>query len=104
MTEFINFKKSFIISIIILFAVLTLVPYKSICVDSADSGYCITLWGFPFSSFIVTGELFNIPSADLIGYILKGLLGSIGNLAISFAVVFLLSKIFKKKMKTEKNN
>lgn len=96
MSEFINFKKSLIISVIIIFAILTFIPYKSICVDSIDSGYCITLWGFPFSSLIITGELFNIPKSDLINYVLKGILGSFGNLAISFIAVFLFSKIFKK--------
>jgi len=96
MADVINLKKSFIISIIILFVILTFIPYKSICVHSVDSGYCITLWGFPFSSFIITGELFNIPKQDLVSYLMKGFLGSIGNLAISFVVVFVFFKIKKR--------
>jgi len=61
-----------------------------VCVDGIDFGYCIQYYGFPFKSFIITGEIQNIPADHLSSIISKGILGALGNLLIAYLIVSII--------------
>jgi len=89
-----KFNKVSIISFIIIAIIINLIPNQGIC--SEEPGYCITHYGQPFKSVLISGETSNIPGDEFTSIMLLGALGTIGNLIIAFLLVMLIQYLLKK--------
>jgi|SRR3989338_6155994 len=75
--------------IVFVFA-LNVSPNISVCRDGIYSGYCITRYGFPFPSFLLSGEIAAVPSQELIRLLSEGAFGFIFNVLVSYGLASLI--------------
>ena len=75
---------------------MNVAPNISQCVDGIDFGYCITYHGLPFRSFIISGEIGNIPQSNLTEIIKMGIIGFLKNLLIAYLIISLVYFVYYK--------
>ena len=69
---------------------LNVFPNISVCRDGLYSGYCITRYGFPFPSFVLSGEIAAVPSQEFIMLLSEGAFGFIFNVLVSYGLASLI--------------
>ncbi|MFH1650406.1 MAG: hypothetical protein ABIA93_07725 [Candidatus Woesearchaeota archaeon] len=84
-----------IVVILFVFGVTFLFPMTLLgsgpCVDGANFGYCINYHGFPFPTFVITGEVQNMPHPHFVSmFFVQGIIGFVLNLLFVYLLVSLI--------------